>query len=280
MGSGSLRHQLNLGSITLSYLAWDGGGEPTIALHGMADCAAVWRSLGDALAGKIALVAPDLRGHGDSSKPATGYDFDDYIADLEQLMDALGWRSAHVIGHSWGAKLAAIWATRSPDRVRSLILVDPFLLDRLPGVMALSFPLLYRVLPFLKLAGTFESRDRAEAIARSLKQYRGWSDLQQSVFEDSTIVEPDGRCRGKLSLDARDGIFDAVLHEAALIRPLSVPSLLILPEGGLNRFSWQTASIRRYLKNLEVRSVPGNHWCHLVEPDAFNAAIAAYLNGL
>lgn len=273
------RQTLDLGAIQLSYLTWgDRGGEPLLLLHGMADHAGVWAALGKALGDRYWVVAPDLRGHGDSSKPTQGYQFADYITDLENLMTALGWRSAHILGHSWSAKLAAIWATQQPDRFRSLILVDPFFIDRMPKGIEITFPLLYRVLPFLKLAGKLGSYGQAEAIAKSLKQYQGWSDLQQQVFRDSLIQNPDGTCQSKFVLQARDEIFAAVMKEAGLTRPLAIPALLVLPNQGLNRFSWQTASIRKYLTQLQVVSVPGNHWCHLVEPEAFAIAIANFLS--
>ena len=55
-------------SLEISYLEWDQGDETLLLLHGMADLALVWSSLGDALAGKYHIIAPDLRGHGESSK--------------------------------------------------------------------------------------------------------------------------------------------------------------------------------------------------------------------
>jgi pimeloyl-ACP methyl ester carboxylesterase len=272
------KQTIDLGTIQLSYRSWgDRQGEPLLLLHGMADHGGVWGSLGTALGDRYAVVAPDLRGHGDSSKPPKGYQFADYITDLGQLMAALGWQSAHILGHSWSAKLAAIWATQQRDRFRSLILVDPFFMDRMPKGVEITFPLLYRVLPFLKLVGHFASYTQAEAIAQSLKQYQGWSDLQQQVFRESLIQNPDGTCQSKFVLPARDEIFSAVMTEAGLTQPLSLPSLLVLPEKGLNRMGWQTASIRKFLTPLQISSVPGNHWCHLVQPEAFELAIASFL---
>ena len=148
----------------------------------------------------------------------------------------------------------------------------------MPGGIELTFPLLYRVLPFLKLAGELGSYEQAIAIAKSLKQYQGWSALQEQVFQDSLIQNPDGTYQSKFVLQARDEIFAAVMRQAGLTQPLEIPSLLVLPEKGLNRFGWQTASIRKYLTQLQVVSVPGNHWCHLVEPEAFTMAIANFLS--
>ncbi|HBB35287.1 MAG TPA: alpha/beta hydrolase, partial [Cyanobacteria bacterium UBA9273] len=100
------RQTLTLPSLQLSYLEWHQGDEPLLLLHGLADHALVWSSLGDDLADRYHIVAPDMRGHGESSKPEGNYTFADAIADLEALMEYLGWSSAHVVGHSWTGKLA------------------------------------------------------------------------------------------------------------------------------------------------------------------------------
>ena len=100
----AVRRSVNLSGINLSYWEWHRGQEPLLLLHGLADCAAVWASLGDSLAPNYHIVAPDLRGHGDSSKPQQGYQFTDLIGDLEALMQHLGWSSASALAHSWSAK--------------------------------------------------------------------------------------------------------------------------------------------------------------------------------
>ena len=106
-------------SMTISYLQWSDRGIPLLLLHGMADHALVWSSLGDYLSSNYQVIAPDLRGHGESGKPATGYHFQDYIGDLRALINHLGWTQAHILGHSWSAKIAAIWATQQPEVFKS-----------------------------------------------------------------------------------------------------------------------------------------------------------------
>lgn len=273
------RQIVNLDPIELSYLEWP-GQEPVLLLHGLADNACVWLSLGEALAGTYQVLAPDMRGHGESSKPETGYTFLELIADLEGLMAARGWSSAHVIGHSWTGKLAAIWARYHPERLRSLVLVDPIFIWKMPEVFRLTFPLLYRTLPFLKSMGPFSSYAVAEAQAKGLKQFRGWSDLQRQVFEAGIEQKSEGCWGSKFTVPARNGIFADVMRVAGLTEVLEIPSLLILPEQGFNRFNWQIESYPRYLQNLEVARVPGNHWPFLGEPEAFNHIVIKFLEGV
>lgn len=177
--------------VQLTY--WDWGnpdGIPLLLLHGLADHGLVWHELARDLCDRTHCVAPDLRGHGDSSKPKTGYSCQEIVADLNALMRELGWTSAHVVAHSWSAKVALIWAKQQPEAIRSLTLVDPFFVKQLPKIWQLSFPLLYRVLPFLKVMGPFDSYEQAEQMAQQLKQYQGWSDFQAEVFQQGMEKKP------------------------------------------------------------------------------------------
>ncbi|AFY46771.1 putative hydrolase or acyltransferase of alpha/beta superfamily [Nostoc sp. PCC 7524] len=272
-----VRHTLSTPDIQLSYLEWNQGKEPLLLLHGLADHALVWLSLGEYLAADYHIVAPDMRGHGESSKPETDYTFDSAIADLEALMNHLGWSSAHIVSHSWTGKLAAIWARVNPQRLRSIVLVDPIFIWKMPSVLRLTFPLLYRYLSFLKGMGPFTSYADAEQQAQQLNQYQGWSQLQQQVFQTGLEQKPDGSWGSKFTIAARDGIFEDVMRVPGFTIPLETPSLFIQPEKGLNRLDWQIKPYKTYLKNLRLCQVPGNHWPFLTAPETFNHAIATFL---
>ncbi|MFN7865609.1 MAG: alpha/beta fold hydrolase [bacterium] len=272
------RRTFTSNSMAISYLQWSDRGIPLLLLHGMADHALVWSSLGDYLSSNYQVIAPDLRGHGESGKPATGYHFQDYIGDLRALINHLGWTQAHILGHSWSAKIAAIWATQQPEVFKSLILVDPFFIDKMPSWMRITFPILYQVLPFLKITRSFDSYQSIEAIARKLKQYKGWSNLQQEVFKNAIEQKADGSWSGKFTLSARGEIFEDVMGFAGLTKTLDIPSLLILPQQGLNRTAWQIQSYKKYLTSLEIKKIPGNHWAFLGEPESFNQAVAEFLS--
>mgnify|MGYP006152263769 FL=1 len=265
-------------SMEISYLQWSDRGMPLLLLHGMADHALVWSSLGDYLSSNYQVIAPDLRGHGESGKPATGYHFQDYIGDLRALINHLGWTQAHILGHSWSAKIAAIWATQQPEVFKSLILVDPFFIDKMPNWIRITFPILYQVLPFLKITRSFDSYQSIEAIARQLKQYKGWSNLQQEVFKNAIEQKADGSWSSKFTLSARQEIFEDVMGFAGLTKTLDIPSLLILPQQGLNRTAWQIQSYKKYLTSLEIKKIPGNHWAFLGEPETFNQTVAEFLS--
>lgn len=278
------RHRLQTTAVPLSYLAW-GQGPTVMLLHGLADHGLVWQPLAATLAPDYRCLAPDLRGHGDSGKPdgPAAYDSLALVQDLETLAAAIvndqetdG--AIAVVAHSWAAKLALLWAQHYPQRLRQLVLVDPFFVNQLPGLFRLTFPLLYRTLPFLQVMGPFDSYEAAAAVARPLKQYRGWSPHQQAVFQGAMEQKPDGRWGSKFAIAARNGVFNDILNRAGLTTELDVPTLLLLPEQGLNRLAWQIKPYRTYLPNLQIQTIPGNHWPHLVEPAPCNQAVADYLS--
>ncbi|MBH8553236.1 alpha/beta hydrolase [Nostocaceae cyanobacterium CENA357] len=272
-----LRQTLSKPDIQLSYLEWQQGQVPLLLLHGLADNALVWSSLGDYLAADYHIIAPDMRGHGESSKPEKDYSFDSAIADLEALMDHLGWASAHVVSHSWTGKLAAIWARQNPERLRSMVLVDPIFIWKMPSFLKLTFPILYRVLPFLKGMGPFASYQEAEQQVRQLSQYQEWTTLQKQVFQAGIEQKADGSWGSKFTLAARDEIFEEVMQVPGFTIPLDTPAMFIQPEKGVNRQDWQLKPYKTYLKNLRLCQVPGNHWPFLSNPEAFNRTVAAFL---
>ncbi|MGB0561724.1 MAG: alpha/beta fold hydrolase [Spirulinaceae cyanobacterium] len=268
----------------LTYWRWGQGPNHLLLLHGLADHGGVWASLAahldTHLAADFQIIAPDLRGHGESSKPAKGYSCAEILSDVYQLCEQLGWSQFHLLGHSWGGKLACVWATEQPERIQSLTLVDPAFVASMPSWLSITFPILYRTLPFLKAMGPFANRAAAEAAAQTFKQYQGWSNFQAQVFDYSIEPKSGAQWGSKFTQAARDGIFTEMMAVDGLIQPLTMPSLLLLPEAGLNRMAWQLQPYRQYLENLQEVKVSGNHWPFLVEPTVFNEAVQVFLNNV
>ena len=103
----------------------DPDGPKLLALHGWLDNAASFVPLAASLEG-FDVVALDLPGHGASAHRAAGYDYVyvDWLHDVLDALDALGWERAHLLGHSMGATLASTLAAAAPERVAKLALVE------------------------------------------------------------------------------------------------------------------------------------------------------------
>lgn len=110
--------------VRLEYVeSGDPGGPPVVLLHGVTDS---WRSFEDVLAhipASIRAIAVSQRGHGESSRPETGYRIDDMADDLLGLMDALGLPAAILVGHSMGSFVVQRFAADHPQRTRGVVLM-------------------------------------------------------------------------------------------------------------------------------------------------------------
>ena len=98
-----------------------------LLLHGLGVGGSIWQAFARRLLPHLAAVAPDLRGHGQSDAPASGYEPTDYANDLIELIEAEDWLEppVPVVGHSLGALVALALADLRPDLVRWLVLLDP-----------------------------------------------------------------------------------------------------------------------------------------------------------
>ena len=106
-----------------------GEGEPVLLVHGYPQTHAIWHKIAPALARKYAVVCPDLRGYGDSSKPKGLPDHSNYskramARDMVEAMAALGHREFHVVGHDRGARVGHRLARDHGKRVRTLTVLD------------------------------------------------------------------------------------------------------------------------------------------------------------
>ncbi len=112
------------GSEQLRVWEWPGGPPAALLLHGIGNYGRYWDLFAGAIDGRMQLVAPDARGHGDSVAPSQGDAPEDFVADAVAVMDAQQLGRPMVIGHSMGGFHAAALTLAHPDRVRALVLVD------------------------------------------------------------------------------------------------------------------------------------------------------------
>lgn len=120
-----------------------GDGPPLVLLHGLGATKLSWLPLLPPLAERYRVLAVDLPGHGESTKPRGDYSPRSFARAVRRLLDAMGIERATLVGNSMGGRAALEVAVRSPERVDALVLMDP-------AVAGLPFPYyarLMRVLP-------------------------------------------------------------------------------------------------------------------------------------
>jgi pimeloyl-ACP methyl ester carboxylesterase len=110
--------------VTLHYVT-AGQGDTVVLLHGIPQSSHEWRYVIPRLTTRYSVVAPDLRGLGDSSRPVTGYDKKTIADDIWRLLrDHLGIDRFFLVGHDWGGPVAFALAAHHPEAVRRLAILD------------------------------------------------------------------------------------------------------------------------------------------------------------
>jgi len=107
-----------------------GKGDPVVLLHGYAETSHMWLPLIKELEKTHTVIAPDLRGAGESAAPASGYTKANMAKDIHALMEKLGYKKIELVGHDIGLMVAYAYVAQYPDEVSKIVLMDAFL----PGV--------------------------------------------------------------------------------------------------------------------------------------------------
>ena len=119
----------NVDGVRLHYLV-AGKGDPVVLLHGYAETSHMWLPLIPQLASTHTVIAPDLRGADQSSKPVGGYTKAGMAQDIHELVKKLGYERIRIVGHDIGLMVAYAYAAQFPSEVDRIVLMDAFL----PGV--------------------------------------------------------------------------------------------------------------------------------------------------
>ena len=180
--------------VALAVHEWSGTGgtrKTVIGVHGLTANHKCWEPMAEVLAPDYRLIAYDLRGRGDSDKPATGYGLAAHNRDLAALLDHFGVRSTVLMGHSLGAAIALRFAVDHPGRVRRLVLID--------GGLDARAEVLDSLAPAIARLGTeFPSLEAFLARMRGLPMLAGrWNDSLESYFRNDVETLPSGAVRSK-----------------------------------------------------------------------------------
>jgi len=110
--------------IDLAFGYWPGRGAPVVALHGLTASYVSFMGVAERLAGRRAVFALDLRGRGDSDKPAGPYGMVQHARDVASAMRAMGLGPSIIVGHSMGGFIAAALVAQESDLVAGVVFID------------------------------------------------------------------------------------------------------------------------------------------------------------
>ena len=203
---------------------------PILLLHGLASAARIWDLVAPLLAVRGHVVtALDQRGHGESDKPDTGYDFATIIADDTSALQALGIERPIVVGHSWGAGVALQYATTHPNLITALVMVDGGVgqLSLRPGwtreqaIKALAPP---------RFTGT--PRDTFLSYIRSGPLGQQWTPQLEDIMLHIVQLRDDGTVAPRLDFENHLQVISALWDQPTydLYQQVHCPAKFILAE--------------------------------------------------
>ncbi|MEU1493768.1 alpha/beta hydrolase [Streptomyces sp. NPDC005776] len=220
----------------LRWPATDPQAPTVVALHGITANALSWGPVARLLAGRVTLVAPDLRGRAGSSGLPGPYGIAAHADDVAALTGALGLERVVLAGHSMGAFVAALAAVRHPDRFGPLLLVDGGIGFPAPTHLTPDELLTAVIGPAMdRLSMTFTDRAAYRAFWQAHPAFRtAWSDeVDAYIQRDLTGGEPalHSTCRIEAVRDDGVGLFDAEVLDA--VRKLPAEATLLWAARGL-----------------------------------------------
>ena len=248
-----------------------------VFLHGVMGFGLNWRTVTKAFDSQFQCLVYDQRGHGRSFHPENGYAPEDYAQDLKLILDELRWEKVNLVGHSMGGRNALEFAHRFPFSVEKLVIEDIGPVVRENAAESLLTLLNSVPVPFenkrlakeffeLKFLEIFKARPDREGIAQ--------------FFYANIIEDNQGRAVWRFS---EKGVRETIVAGRTQdrwkeIETLQMPTLLVrgelsrdLPRDLFDEVLKRNSSIQ----GIEIKDA--GHWVHSDQPEAFIAALRAFL---
>lgn len=239
---------------------------PLVFLHGHGFDRSMWDYQRQALRGSNRIITYDLRGHGRSEKPATGYGLEDEIKDLGDLLDVVKAPKAHLIGLSRGGRVALGFAATHPGRVASII------------TMGAGYDMVRHAPDFAEQNAQIVATLKAEGL-RAAKAYRmGLPIFAPAVAKEEVSVRMDHLTlsyTGAHWLDENPPTDPSLVD---MVSAITAPALIMVGDQDLPGFQACADELAEKIPGAEKRIVPGvGHMMNLEAPEIITEAVGSFV---
>ena len=245
--------------LRMRYLDWGGDGPPLLALHGLASSGNWYDLVAAQLRDRFRIIAPDQRGHGQTTNAPSGYDWHSLSDDLAVLLDLLDIPDAFVMGHSWGGHTSSNFAAHYPERVRRLVMIDGGFLDgRLfPDPTWEGFS--------TRLSPRNVSGDRKEFLDRLRTQMAAfWNSEIERIVQTMVYEDEDGMIQDILRPENQAQVVRAMWDDpcSATLPQVRCPTLIVPAGPSPERANTEFAQMRRNMVEAARSALPNGrvHW--------------------
>ena len=267
-----------------------GSGPPVLFLHGYPQTHLIWRHVATAMSDQFTTVVADLRGYGDSDKPASDPRHETYskramAADQVRVMEHLGYRRFAVVGHDRGGRVGHRLARDHRERVSNLAVLDIAPTASMYGQTDMDFAMGYYHWFFLVQPGGLpEKLIGAETEFYLRRKIRAWGKtanaVPEEVFAEYLRCFDDPACIHATCEDYRASAGIDLDHDAEGDPPLSCPLLALWgAEGLVGRTYDVLAEWRQVADDVSGHVVPGGHYLPEEAPNETITALRKFLNG-
>lgn len=268
-----------------------GSGPPLLLLHGYPQSHLIWHRVAPALAKHFTVIATDLRGYGDSSKPIGRADHANYAKremarDQVEVMRQLGFPSFYLCGHDRGGRVSHRLAVDYPDAVRKMVLLDIAPTLSMYEQTSMDFARSYWWWFFLIQPAPFPESMVAGAPETYLKKKIGWGHAGLTPFTAETYAAylsyvsdaatMHGMCEDYRAAASIDLEHDRADREAG--RKIECPTLALWGEFGVvNRCFKPLEDWQRVAVNVSGRTVPCGHYIPEEVPEELTQALIEFI---
>jgi pimeloyl-ACP methyl ester carboxylesterase len=280
------RRRVAVDDVELSVID-EGGGPAVLLLHGWPDSAWLWRFQIPVLtAAGLRVVAPDLRGFGDSDKPSTvaAYRVRESVRDMVALLDALQIDRVSIVGHDWGAPIAWLLATFVAERVERIAVLSVGHPDAFGAAEDGHLPLEHLRRQWYTLLFQFEGVAEQWLSEDDWHRFRAFVAPARDVDRYIADLSRPGALTASLSWYRANSPPQRLLGRASGALPKVPAHIAVLglwSDGDAYLVEEQVRNSGRHVAGAwrYERITDASHWLQLDQPDAVNELLVAHLTG-